>query len=109
MIRIYRQKGFILNQDDKVVNGVLKALDKNKGLCPCYHDEEEPLPEKDLQCPCKEYRENKHCRCNLYVEEGPVVDLHELDSLTNELQEVKQKLAKANAQLKAKEGVNLVY
>lgn len=66
VFQINRQNGFILNPDDKVVNGILKGLSRSGGTCPCYHGDD--IPKEDLMCPCKEYRENKHCRCNLYVE-----------------------------------------
>ena len=64
--QILRQDGFKLNPDDKIVNGVIKGLKRNDGKCPCYHGDE--IPDEDLICPCKEYRENQHCRCNLYIE-----------------------------------------
>lgn len=65
MTKIFRQPGFILNPDDKIVNGILKGIERCEGKCPCYHGND--IPDEDLLCPCKEYRDNKHCRCNLYV------------------------------------------
>lgn len=90
-VQIMRHPGFILNPDDKVVNGVFKGLDRCKGSCPCYHksEDEEDIPEEDLKCPCKEYRENKHCRCSLYVEEQPIPDYN---SLEEEITELKSKV-----------------
>lgn len=65
--QIYRKEGFILNPNDKIVNGILKALVRTKGLCPCVHEKVECL--EDIKCPCKEYREKGHCRCNLYIKD----------------------------------------
>lgn len=61
--KILRQENFILNLDDKLVNAILKGIERCNGHCPCYHGE----LNEDTLCPCKEYRINKHCRCNLYV------------------------------------------
>lgn len=91
--QIYRQDGFTLNPNDKVVNGVIKGIKRCNGQCPCYHvqEGEETIPEEDLICPCKEYRENKHCRCNLYVikEAEDTTSAEAIESLKKELQEVK--------------------
>lgn len=63
-MEILRKKGWKLNDSDKVVNPILKALDRNNGLCPCQNDSE------DKHCPCSNYREKDRCCCNLYVKTG---------------------------------------
>lgn len=61
-------EGFVLNPSEKVVNEVIKALNKNEGECPC----DNPGKEKaDRMCPCKCYREDGKCCCSLYVEDYP--------------------------------------
>ena len=65
MTKILIQEGFQLNPSEKVVSSILKRIEMCNGKCPCYHGDE--IPDEDLLCPCKEYRENKHCRCNFYV------------------------------------------
>lgn len=65
VFQINRLDGFHLNPNDKIVNGIIKGLNRCDGKCPCYHGND--IPEEDLKCPCKEYRINHHCRCNLYL------------------------------------------
>lgn len=54
-------EGFMLNPNEKVVNGIIKGLNRNNGECPCNNDS------VDKQCPCSNYREHGHCCCTLYV------------------------------------------
>ena len=61
MIQILRKQGWTLNPNDKVVNGVLKMVEKNNGECPCHNTGE------DKHCPCSDYRLNDVCHCSLYV------------------------------------------
>lgn len=61
MIKILRKKGWILNPNDKVVNSILRAIEKNKGYCPCSHN-----TSVDKCCPCSSYREEDNCCCGLY-------------------------------------------
>ena len=86
-----------MNPNDKVVNGVIKGLKRCNGLCPCYHvqEGEEPIPEEDLTCPCKEYRENKHCRCNLYIAKEPEIDLNYYTTTIEDLKEYNTLLKKS--------------
>lgn len=63
MIRIFRKTGFELNPNDKVVNSILKMCEKNEGMCPCHH----PDNDGDLHCPCFAYREKNTCYCGLYL------------------------------------------
>lgn len=60
MIQILRKEGWQLNPNDKVVNNILKACERNGGECPCHNDG------YDKHCPCSDYRENDICHCNLY-------------------------------------------
>lgn len=61
MIKVLRKEGWILNPNDKVVNGILKMIEKNNGECPCDNHSE------DKHCPCSDYRENNVCHCGLYL------------------------------------------
>lgn len=61
MIQIYRKEGWVLNPNDKVVNGIFKMVERNNGECPCHNDSE------DKHCPCSDYRENDICHCGLYL------------------------------------------
>ena len=61
MIQILRKNGFILNPNDKVVNALLKMIERNEGKCPCLGNTSE-----DLHCPCSNYRLYDECTCGLY-------------------------------------------
>lgn len=61
MIKILRKEGWVLNPDDKVVNGILKGIVRCKGECPCHNKSE------DKTCPCSDYRNKNICHCNLYI------------------------------------------
>ena len=64
MIQILRKEGWQLNPSDKIVNAILKRIEYCDGECPCLN------PGKTVEerlCPCKEYRKNNICHCNLYV------------------------------------------
>lgn len=61
MINILRKEGFILNPNDKVVNSLLKMIEKNNGKCPCSGN-----TSTDLHCPCSNYRVLDQCCCGLY-------------------------------------------
>lgn len=58
-------KKMILNPDEKVVNAIQNRLKVTSGQCPCIPPY---LQSEDTICPCKSYREEQHCCCNLYVE-----------------------------------------
>ena len=66
MTTILRKEGWKLNDSDKIVNAILKRIEKCNGECPCDNP---GLTHEDRLCPCKEYRENDICYCNLYVKE----------------------------------------
>lgn len=63
MVLIHRKEGWSLNPSDKVVNSILKMIERNKGLCPCSHDDKDG----DTHCPCDSYRLRDECVCGLYV------------------------------------------
>ena len=51
-IILWLKPGFKLNPDEKRVKGIIKAIERNNGKCPCVHTE----PCDDLLCPCSDYR-----------------------------------------------------
>ena len=65
MVRILRKDGWILNPNDKLVNAIFKRLEITGGECPC---DNHGKTQEDRICPCKEYRENDHCCCKLYIQ-----------------------------------------
>lgn len=63
MIQILRKRGWALNPKDKVVNNIIRAIEKNNGECACYNTS------IDNHCPCTDYLENDICYCTLYIKE----------------------------------------
>ena len=61
--KILVKKGWKLNPNEKVVKGIIKAVERNDGKCPCVH----PDNDGDLTCPCESYRLRDKCCCQLYV------------------------------------------
>ena len=57
------KEGWKLNPNEKVVKSIIKAIDRNGGLCPCVHGENC----EDLRCPCTDYRLKDKCCCKLYI------------------------------------------
>lgn len=55
------REGWMLNPNEKVVNGILKGINRNDGFCPCANQSE------DKKCPCSNYRLYDKCCCSLYV------------------------------------------
>lgn len=43
---------------------IKRMAEKNDGMCPCGSNK---LVGEDKMCPCKDYRENDICHCNMYV------------------------------------------
>lgn len=66
MIQILRKEGWILNPNDKIVNAIIKRCEDCGGECPCANPGE---TKEDRMCPCKSYRENDKCCCNLYIKQ----------------------------------------
>lgn len=59
------KEGWVINPNDKIVNGVFRALLKNDGYCPCVQPE--GTPHEDTKCPCVNYIKNDICCCKLYI------------------------------------------
>lgn len=57
------REGWILNPNEKIVNGIIRGLNRCKGQCPCQNDSE------DKTCPCSNYRADIKCCCSLYIRE----------------------------------------
>lgn len=57
------REGFKLNPNEKVVNGIMKGLNRNNGECPCANNS------TNKKCPCSNYRELDKCCCSLYIKE----------------------------------------
>jgi ferredoxin-thioredoxin reductase catalytic subunit len=53
-----------LNPDETLVNAIRNRLKVTGGMCPCI---QEDLWNEDYRCPCKKFREEKDCCCNLYI------------------------------------------
>lgn len=53
-----------VNPDEGYVRGIIKGLIAKEGHCPCQVGKTE-----DNLCPCKPYREEQHCCCNLYIDD----------------------------------------
>jgi ferredoxin-thioredoxin reductase catalytic subunit len=66
MIKIFRKEGWKLNPNDQIVNSIIRIAEKNDGLCPCHHSDED-YEGKDLHCPCTDYTIKDKCVCKLYV------------------------------------------
>ena len=64
-MRILVRPGFKLNPNEKIVKGIIKAIERNEGKCPCVHEE----PCDDPICPCSDYRLKNKCCCQLYIKE----------------------------------------
>lgn len=65
VIEIVRKKGWRINPDDKLVNEIFRALDKNRGHCPTKIENRKGHD----QCPCSAYLQDGVCYCKLYVKE----------------------------------------
>lgn len=60
------KEGWKLNPNRKVTDAIMKRLAKTGGHCPCHN----PDAGTDFDiCPCRSYRENGHCCCNLYIKD----------------------------------------
>lgn len=57
------KEGFIVNPNPKIVNGIIKGINRNDGECPCQNDS------VDKHCPCSNFRELDKCCCTLYIKE----------------------------------------
>lgn len=57
------REGWMLNPNEKIVNGIIKGINRCNGVCPCNNDSEEK------HCPCSNYRTKDKCCCKLYVKQ----------------------------------------
>ena len=69
------KKELKLNSNEKILNGIIKALMRNKefkgeAYCPCRIVTEDKEKDKDIICPCVFHRGEieiqGHCKCNLF-------------------------------------------
>ncbi|MFA5368548.1 MAG: ferredoxin-thioredoxin reductase catalytic domain-containing protein [Candidatus Paceibacterota bacterium] len=80
LIQQYREyaqeKGFKLNPNEKIVEGVIKGLLLREELfgekyCPCRKMTNDKIEDKKIICPCvyhlEEVEKDGHCYCNLFV------------------------------------------
>lgn len=58
--RVAIHNGFKLNDDDKKVDGILAALNRKNGQCPCGGNGAQ------FKCPCVIMRTKGICKCGLY-------------------------------------------
>ena len=64
--KMSNKTGFIISSDDKKVDGILAALNRKNGHCPCGGNGPQFL------CPCVIMREQGICKCGLYENVRPV-------------------------------------
>jgi len=60
LAQVSKQHNFVINDDMKKVNGVLDALNRKSGQCPCGGTGEQ------FKCPCTIMREHGICKCGLF-------------------------------------------
>jgi ferredoxin-thioredoxin reductase catalytic subunit len=60
------KSGYVLNPNEKVVNSIIKGLNRCNGECPCANT---GSTLEDRKCPCKNYRDEGHCCCHLYIKQ----------------------------------------
>lgn len=58
--RVAFHQGFTLNDDDKKVDGILSALERKDGQCPCGGNGAQ------FKCPCVIMRTKGICKCGLF-------------------------------------------
>lgn len=63
LIKLNVKEGWQLNRDGRILNGILKGIERNNGHCPCHHPDRRG---NDI-CPCTEYLEYDNCICQLYT------------------------------------------
>jgi len=70
-----KEKGYVLNVDEKQLSAVLRGLARNKerfgaAYCPCRLRSGDPEKDKIIICPCiyheKEIEEQGTCHCRLF-------------------------------------------
>lgn len=58
--RVVLAKGYVINDDNKKVMGILGALNRTDGHCPCGGNGEQ------FRCPCTNMRTYGICKCGLF-------------------------------------------
>lgn len=61
--------GWHLNPNEKLVAAITKRVEICEGHCPCQN---KYAGTDDDICPCKAYREEDHCCCQLYLKDESV-------------------------------------
>lgn len=64
--KVSNQTGFIVSDNEKKVNGILEALNRKDGHCPCGGNGVQFL------CPCIIMREKGICKCGLFENVRPL-------------------------------------
>lgn len=59
--KVALQHRYAVNPDDSRVDGILAALNRKNGFCPCGGTGTQ------FKCPCKIMRENGICKCGLFL------------------------------------------
>lgn len=86
------REGWHVNPNEKIVNGIMKGINKNDGNCPCDNDSE------DKHCPCSNYRLHDKCCCRLYLKDEPEENDQKKPSKKEELaQKIKNLRTELNA------------
>lgn len=74
-----KEKGYILNVDEKQLSAVLRGLARNKerfgeAYCPCRLRSGDPEKDRIIVCPCiyheKEIDEQEACHCRLFFKKS---------------------------------------
>ena len=55
------KEGWAINPNEKIVNAIIRGINRNNGQCPCNNNS------VDKYCPCSNYREKGYCCCRLYI------------------------------------------
>ena len=66
LMRISNTTGFIISDDRNKVSGILKALNRRNGHCPCGGNGDQFI------CPCVVMRDKGICKCGLFENIRPV-------------------------------------
>ena len=86
------REGWHVNPNERIVNGIMKGINKNEGNCPCDNDSE------DKHCPCSNYRLHDKCCCRLYLKDETEKDDQKRPSKKEELaQKIKNLRTELNA------------
>lgn len=64
--KVSNRFGYIVSSDEKKVNGILEALNRKDGHCPCGGNGVQFI------CPCVNMREYGICKCGLYENVRPL-------------------------------------